>query len=254
MRKECNFRDLGGYITKDGRQVKQGMFYRSCCLAYMNKEELKELSAYDIKEVLDLRTSYEAYDTPDTPLPGAQYSRVSGMRDSKGEGIDFSPEGILRLQEQIKDNDMSLQKYMDHIYISMMFQNQGFLYLYELIKEHRFPILFHCATGKDRTGAVAMILLKALGVSDEDILKDYMLSNESFSTRIQADMQKHKAEIENDPLYRNKIIAADGVLLSNGQKMLDAVKKKYSADKDYFYKEYGLKAEDLKMIRNLFDC
>ena len=43
--------------------------------------------------------------------------------------------------------------------------------------EKRICTLFHCTAGKDRTGIVSMALLKSYGVSDEEIIEDYMRTN-----------------------------------------------------------------------------
>ena len=41
----------------------------------------------------------------------------------------------------------------------------------------RYPILFHCTSGKDRTGVVIAVLLLSLGIEREFIIEEYLLSD-----------------------------------------------------------------------------
>ena len=59
IRKDRNFRELGGYETTDGKHVKKGMFYRCGALADLNEEELAIVRSLGIKTILDLRSDYE---------------------------------------------------------------------------------------------------------------------------------------------------------------------------------------------------
>src|SRR5437764_2653237 len=45
------------------------------------------------------------------------------------------------------------------------------------------PMVFHCTAGKDRTGLMAMLLLGALGIADDDIVRDYELTTHYRSAR-----------------------------------------------------------------------
>ena len=63
------------------------------------------------------------------------------------------------------------------LYKQMPFGNPAYHELFRLLEEHRVPLLFHCTCGKDRTGIAAMLVLLALGVSREDAIADYMLTN-----------------------------------------------------------------------------
>lgn len=46
--------------------------------------------------------------------------------------------------------------------------------------------MFHCFAGKDRTGIAAAIVLHILGVSKEDIIKDYLQTNQQRQEANQA--------------------------------------------------------------------
>ncbi len=53
-----------------------------------------------------------------------------------------------------------------------------------LLDAHDAPVVFHCTAGKDRTGFAAALLLHALGVSDDVIMRDYLLTNERLAGRL----------------------------------------------------------------------
>jgi Protein tyrosine/serine phosphatase len=249
-KKETNFRDLGGLIGADGRRIKKGLFYRSASPVYMDDLEIEELKSLRLYEILDLRTSYEVEIKPDPVLPGVQYKRISGMRDAAGNGIDYSPEGIHRLQMQKECEQLGLEEYMRQIYQNMMFGNKAFMHVLDLIRQEHLPVLFHCATGKDRTGAVAMILLLALGVSEEDIMKDYLASNESFIRKIKMAETINAEELRKDPSYRDVLLAENGVLPSNGRLLLNSIKERYNNLNEYLKIEYNLNQNDIAEIRN----
>jgi protein tyrosine/serine phosphatase len=42
-------------------------------------------------------------------------------------------------------------------------------------------VAFYCTAGKDRTGLIAMLVLSALGVDNESIVNDYVLSDSVYA-------------------------------------------------------------------------
>lgn len=253
LRKICNFRDLGGYSTVDGKSVKTGLLYRSCFLGWMNKEELKHLQDLGIKTVLDLRTSYEAYEEPDPLIDGIVNYRVSGMRDRNGEGVDFSPYGIHKMIIADDSDEETLHKHMAELYRNMMFKNEGFMFILEMIKQNiEFPLLFHCATGKDRTGAIAVLLYLLLGVSKEDIMEDYLLSNQAYRARIELALEKNKVAIQKNPSLKRNIMMEAGVDEQMGREMIDGILDVYPNYEEFFLKEYGVDTDLCCYIKEQF--
>ena len=62
-----------------------------------------------------------------------------------------------------------------------------------VIQNHDFSdggILWHCTAGKDRCGVITAYVLSSLGVSTEDIMTDYMISNESCVSEAEAMVAK----------------------------------------------------------------
>lgn len=253
IREDKNFRDLSGYITTDGKRVKQGLIYRSCYLGWMNEKELEHLQELGIKTILDLRTSYEAYENPDPIIDGIDNYRVSGMRDRNGEGVDFSPYGIHKMMIEDDSDQEALHSHMVQLYRDMMFKNEGFMFILEMIKQNiQFPMLFHCATGKDRTGAIAALIYLLLGVSEEDIMEDYLLSNVAYQARIENALEKHKEEIQENPSSKRNIMMEAGVDEQMGREMIEGILKIYPNYNEFFQEEYGIDASMCEYIRGMF--
>lgn len=253
FRRICNFRDLGGYFTQDGKKVRTGLLYRSCYLGWMNEEELHHLQDLGIKTVLDLRTSYEAFDNPDPVIEGIENYRVSGMRDRNGEGVDFSPYGIHKMIISDDSDQETLHKHMAQLYRDMMFRNEGFMFIIEMMKQNiEFPILFHCATGKDRTGAIAALMYLSLGVSIEDIMEDYLLSNQAYYERIEKALENNQCAIKKEPTLKRIIMMEAGVDEQMGREMLDGILDKYSSYEEFFLKEYGIDEGMREYVRSMF--
>ena len=168
-----NFRDLGGLESSDGRRVRHNFFYRGAGLAYFDEEELKEFRKLKVKTIMDLRSLYEIRTIPDPLIEGASYIRHNGLIVRGSEDIDWSPAGMRKIGGAAEKQLEQIRGY----YRMIAFDNEAFRIMLNEIWEKHVPIYFHCMTGKDRTGVGAMVILLALGVKDEEIRKDYLLSN-----------------------------------------------------------------------------
>jgi len=167
-----NFRDLGGYPSKDGRRVKWGSVYRSGELSQLTASDIGKLGELGIKTVVDLRSPQEVSvrgqsRTPSgarvMPLPIASSEVFTKLIPMFLEG-DFSklPPDLLERVNRALVRDFSAQ--------------YGGL-LRVLIDRANRPLVFHCTQGKDRAGFGAAMVLSALGVPWETVVEDYLLSN-----------------------------------------------------------------------------
>jgi len=179
IRKELNFRDLGGYPTIDGRHVRSGLFFRSGGLYRMSEREQNEIGSLNIRYIMDLRADWQRKRKPDPEIPGAQQIEHSGYVPEAARRIDFSPAGMHQTGEEAKQQFDKLELY----YKEIIFGNLDFKLFLESVAEGKVPIIFHCASGKDRTGAAAILLLLALGVDEETLIADYEFSSFAGSSR-----------------------------------------------------------------------
>jgi len=160
-----NVRDLGGFCARDG-VTRFGVFLRSDVPAFLTPEDVSYLKSYGLKSVLDLRSPGECETVPDILRSDSQiaYINVPMYDRAAAQGA----------REVISDSKPFA--WAEH-YIRMVEENKGWmLEVLERLSEVSGCTLIHCATGKDRTGLVAMALLGLCGVSDEDIISDYSVS------------------------------------------------------------------------------
>ena len=248
FQKPVNFRDLVGYETADGRHVREGIFFRSGGLYRMTGEELALLRQLNVRFVMDLRTAAENDRQPDPVIPGTEMLRHSGLEFANGAEIDFSPAGMAQIGDPGLRQIALLKVYYRHI----AFGNEAFRILFDNILRGSVPLVFHCHSGKDRTGVAAMLILLALRVPRETVLADYMLSNEYVADDIRSELAANSDKIKNHPESEELIRMKAGVLESVGRLVLDEIFMRYPDPADFFLTEYGLDAAALKAMRDRY--
>ncbi len=248
VRDEINFRDLGGYRSADGRTVRRGCFYRSGGIYKMNAQELVFLKSLHIRTLLDLRTKEEAAKKPDPVIPDVMILQHSGVVSDGGDEIDFSPAGM----KQLGEAGLTQIKNMHRYYQMMPFHNEAFHILMQEVVSGNVPVLFHCATGKDRTGVAAMILLLLLGVPEQTVLQDYLLSNFYRRDVIRRHMEENQAVIRQHPEREALLQLQHGVSPKIGREILENIRKTCGGYDGYFEKEYGLGQAEVEKLRNRY--
>ena len=214
----------------------------------MTPEELETFQQLGITNVLDLRTEAESKAHPDPVLPGVTMIRHSGVVSKGGEEIDFSPKGMNQIGEAGDKQLQELTKY----YCEMPFGNNAFQILIKEIQKGHLPICFHCATGKDRTGVAAMILLLLLGVDEETVFEDYMLSCDYRKKEIEETLAENADRIKESPVLKELLTMKDGVSEKIGHAVLQEITHRYGSLEEYFLREFHLTEEDITELRNKY--
>jgi protein-tyrosine phosphatase len=177
-----NLRDVGGHPTAAGGRVRTGQLFRSTDLSRLDPAEAEALSRLGLRTVFDLRTVAERDVGPDRVPDGADYVALDVLGDAPGSG----PEALRGMLSDPADARRILgggraevffeDRYRELVALPSARDAFGSLFR-ALLDEGGRPALFHCTTGKDRTGWAAATLLLLLGVSYEDVLADYLASN-----------------------------------------------------------------------------
>jgi protein-tyrosine phosphatase len=169
-----NFRDLGGYETCDGRRVRWGKIFRSDHLAELTERDLDYFSALGIRLVCDFRGDEEIANQPNR-LP----------KHDPPEQINPSVSGTSlmpgKIEAAIRSGNPDNLNFRQLLIDGNRFMVTGALAQYRALmrsleREACVPLLFHCTAGKDRTGVGAALILLALGVPEETVMRDYLLT------------------------------------------------------------------------------
>jgi protein-tyrosine phosphatase len=165
-----NFRDLGGYQTRDGRVVRWRRLFRSDSLHRMSTADVARLlDELGVVTVVDLRTRTER--ERGGPVPAESSGTMRALHAPMIDELFADPEARPRSEARVTD--------MGEGYAAMLGQagEQVATVLRLLAEPDVYPAVFFCAAGKDRTGVLAAIVLAVLGVDDDDIVADYALTD-----------------------------------------------------------------------------
>ena len=174
-----NFRELGGYLTEDGRKIKWHKLLRCGSMAQLTKNDVDYLDQYGVRYIVDLRSSEESSYSPDKYPDKAQYFQDTVYPFSfslfKNLGI------INNMRLGASNMDFGRQTYLQMLLDphAQAAYRKMFNVLLENDKEGK-SVVFHCTAGKDRTGVAAFLILSALGVSEKQIVEDYLYTNLFF--------------------------------------------------------------------------
>jgi protein-tyrosine phosphatase len=233
-----NFRDLGGYRSTDGRQVRWRQLYRSDSLADLTDADLDVLSGIGLRSVCDLRHESERVKRPDK-LP-------SGSPASLHQ-IGFFPHRAESLFKRLADKDISaseVEEFLCAAYrafpIAQRVIYKGVLDI--LVADGALPALIHCTSGKDRTGFGVAVVLMALGVPRDVIVADYLLTNEY--RRDLAFMIGDGV----DPAVQNALKQAHPSYLAAA---FDTIDQHWGSDAAYIERGLGFSGEDQERLRSL---
>src|SRR5512142_644358 len=156
-----NFRDIGGYATRDGGQTRSGLIYRSDALNHLTRQDQSRLAQLGIATVFDLREQDEI-------------DKYGKDRVWDGVRVIYAPTTVLDDGLNTLIKGAGRRRMVDYYCDSMAPRLVYHARLFTDIVEHLDkPLVVHCSVGKDRTGVVIALLLRLVGVAESDIATDY---------------------------------------------------------------------------------
>ena len=162
-----NFREL------DYSPLRPGLLFRSESLHHLSRKDQKMLQEKGIRYVIDLRTNEERKAKKDAKIEGIENIALP-MITMQEMGVGSEKE----LKTNLVKNHILPDIYDYYRHLVRRERKPVWSKIFSLMEESEGGILVHCTVGKDRSGTVAAMMMKALGVDEETIYRDYLLTND----------------------------------------------------------------------------
>ncbi|MBR0692895.1 tyrosine-protein phosphatase [Bradyrhizobium lablabi] len=168
-----NFRDLGGYPTRDGRSVRWRQIFRSNHLGHLTADDVAVVRSLGVRSAFDFRGVVERADA------------LCGLADITVHSLPVEPTVVAALRAIAAGgrppSSADAVEVMRDSYRGYVQENTPrYRTLFAHLLEDHAPLVIHCTAGKDRTGFACALILHALGVPDEVISEDYLLTNQFY--------------------------------------------------------------------------
>lgn len=256
-----NARELGGYPAKNGKTVKHGVLLRTAALANATSQDIARLQdVYHLAVVADLRMTLEVQPAPDPEIPGAknlhlriidEQAMQKSIADAKAEGLDLSNKLDL-LKAAIKSGILNDQMYINFLSGKQGKESYGIMFQELLALPEGRSLLFHCTQGKDRTGCAAMLILSALGVDENTIMDDFLLTNIFNAELIESERQLLTEQGYSGEELVRFMKAMDEVDPQYMTNAINWMKENYGSVTGYITQELGISEEQLEILRTKF--
>ncbi|WP_042371278.1 tyrosine-protein phosphatase [Streptacidiphilus neutrinimicus] len=217
-----NFRDLGGYRAADGRPLRWGRLYRSDSLGKLTSEaDLSAFAALGVRTVIDLRHGFEIEARGRVPeRTGVTWHHLS---------IEHRPYDQATLGPEVKAGPYLAERFREVAEDGVAEIRQA---LEVIADQDSGPLVFHCASGKDRTGQLAATVLALLGVDEADIVADFALTD-----RVRALLRaSHVANHGSEPTWPDYGAAPAEVM----ERFLAAITADYGSVRGYAEQRLGV--------------
>jgi protein-tyrosine phosphatase len=167
-----NFRDLGGYPARDGRTVRWRQIFRSNHLGHLTEADVAIIRRLGIRSAFDFRGCQE------------RAAAICAVAEITVHSLPIEPSVVAALRARLAHGrlgaDDALEIMRDSYRSYVRHNTHSFRTLFAHLLQDHAPLVIHCTAGKDRTGFACALLLHALGVPDDVINEDYLLTNRFY--------------------------------------------------------------------------
>lgn len=256
LRKLNNTRDLGGFPADGGKTIKYGKLIRSGKLYKLPRSTCAKLEKTGVSTIVDLRIDNEVEEYPTTPLKNCKYVRIPLLCTATA-GITHgkSMAKLMRSEsKRLKDEFENATEYMTKMYAELVFSEDSQKRIKEvldLIIKEEGCILWHCSSGKDRAGIIAMLIEAMLGVSEDVILADYVASKK---------FQRHKRNIQRLGLliapasrkFKKMLVGFMAVKPEYLTGVIDEMKERYGSVVGYCKNALGVTDGEIELLKEKY--
>lgn len=254
-----NFRDIGGYETRDGRKVRSGLIYRSGELPRLTDEDVEKLQALGVKTLVNFLTPEEIEYRGKDRLPESVREvsipitgEIADVSDAAAQLVEARKTGYFRKFPPAFNPQV-------HKDLVSGLADKQYSELFEVLAdESSYPLVYHCSHGVHRTGTATALLLSALNVPWETVREDYLLSNVTRESEVSPRIEQLEGLAADLPMSddereaNSKAIRAFYILQPEYiDASLDGVVEKYGSLDRYLEEGLGVNAQRKSKLRDL---
>jgi protein-tyrosine phosphatase len=222
-------------------------------LNHLTDGDVAAVESLGLRTVYDLRTEAERTAEPDRPLDGVENVVVDVLAGSKDAapaelaGVLSDPSQADELLGEGKAEALFVGAYRE--IVSLRSALAGYRQLFTGIGDpDRRPALYHCTTGKDRTGWATAALLTLLGVERELVTREYLLTNEQLVPALEPVFERFEAAGGDRTVLQPVLGVEASYLDASFQEMHD----RFGTIEGYFADGLGIDARGQDELRGAF--
>ncbi len=239
-----NFRDFGGYPTADGRRVKWGYLYRSGQLSTLSDQDLDLLASLEIDLVCDFRRTEEQESDPSRLPADRRRPKIVSLPILPGSNARYLEEA----EQHLGDREAMFNFMVEINRDFAEGQTEAYARMFrEILALEDARFLVHCAAGKDRTGFAAALVLLALGVPREVVMRDYLLTGRFFKPEAELERLRRKYQMER--MDAAAILPMLEVHQDYLERALAVIADNYGSVEEYLSEALGVGTAELKELR-----
>jgi protein-tyrosine phosphatase len=245
-----NLRDLGG-LPAAGGIVRTRAVFRSATLARLEGADLEAFRRLGVATVYDLRTAGERRTSPDRLPEGVNLVGLDVLADSTADvaagvgQLASDPAALATSLGEGRGATLMRDSYRNIVSLPSALAAYRSLYLDLIDPARSGAALFHCTTGKDRTGWAAASLLLLLGVSEDDVRADYLETNADLLPALQPLLAAAAAKGVDTQL----LLPVLGVRREYLEAAIDEARTRFGGIEGYATEGLGLDSSDLDALR-----
>lgn len=260
-----NFRDMGGYQNSEGRTMRWGKLYRGDHLYNMKEEGYPLFRSVGLRTIIDFRRLEECRKYPNQYagipvqeyhfVPEADIAALAGSIQNGESRDQFS--GIL--EGARKQAEMDPQ----HAAKSMCEQQRLFVTdpncqkafadtLHVVARGDAAPLYFHCKGGKDRTGYAGMLIMSLLGIDEEQIMYDYLLTARARRKKNQRYLEHFREMAEGDETVAQYMYALFDTRSEYLQAAIDEIHAHWGTVTEYCQTVLGISPDEITRMQELY--
>ena len=214
----------------------------------MNDEDIEVLNSFHLTDIVDFRGDDEFLYRPDVRLNNVKYHNFPSLHEQVKEADRNKDDGNLLWFVGDHTSGFEHLKHCYHDFVVEKTPVEAYRNFFKLLQEEGKTVYFHCSQGKDRAGFAAYVLERCLGVSEDDALDDYMLTNIAMDKRVDALIESVKDKPFYNESYREDLIDVFSAKLAYIEESIHMMDELYGGVIEFAELALGVDIEKLKAL------